>query len=252
MRTSVITLFPAMVEAVVSESLLGRAVAKGILSVRVVNLRDFTTGRHQVADDYPYGGGAGMVLKPEPIFRAVAQLKEEEPDSEVIYLSPQGKRFCQETALELAANPRPMVFLCGRYEGIDERARAALVDREISIGDYVLTGGELAALVVIEAAARFVPGVLGDEQSAEQDSFSEGLLDHPHFTRPPEYMGMAVPEVLLSGNHELIRVWRRRESLRATWRRRPDLLESLSKSGGLTPEDLLFLEEIRREPADNA
>lgn len=233
-----------MVEAVLEESLLGKARVKGTLSVDVVNLRDFTEGRHQVADDYPYGGGAGMVLKPEPIFRAVESLKNELPDARVIYMSPQGERFDHEMAQSLAADTRPQIFLCGRYEGIDERARVALVDREISIGDYVLNGGELAALVVIEAAARFVPGVLGDDRSADQDSFSDGLLDYPHFTRPPDFQGMRVPEVLLSGNHENIRAWRRKEALRATWLKRPDLLTVMEKEGRLSAEDIGFLREI--------
>lgn len=251
MKASIVTLFPDMVEAVLTESLLGKAVEKGLIAVDVVNLRDFTEGRHQVADDYPYGGGAGMVLKPEPIFRAVESLKQDAPDAQVIYMSPQGERFSHEMALSLAADDRKQIFLCGRYEGIDERARVALVDREISIGDYVLSGGELPALVVIEAAARFVPGVLGDERSADQDSFADGLLDYPHYTRPPEFRDMKVPEVLLSGNHEKIRAWRRKEALRATAQSRPDLLAVMNEQGRLSAEDIGFLREIRDELGPN-
>lgn len=228
-----------------SASLLGKAIAGGLLSIKVVNLRDFTEGRHQVADDYPYGGGAGMVLKPEPIVRAVESLKADAPDSQVIYLSPQGESFSHAVAKEMAAEERPLILLCGRYEGIDERARLAVVDREISIGDYVLNGGELAALVVIEATARFVPGVLGDEESAERDSFEEGLLDYPHYTRPAEFNGMAVPEVLLSGNHEKVRTWRRKEALRATMTKRPDLLAVLEERGAFSEQDRRLLDELR-------
>jgi tRNA (guanine37-N1)-methyltransferase len=241
----VLTLFPGMLSGPLNESILKRARDKGLLEVAFRNIRDYTEDKHNRADDSPYGGGAGMVLKPEPIFKAVEALKAEHPDEAIhtILLSPQGRVFDQKRAEELAIEKRRIVLLCGHYEAIDERVIDELVDEELSIGDYVVTGGELAALVVIDAAARLLPGVLGDEESSYRDSFGDGLLDHPHYTRPEVYQGRKVPEVLLSGNHALIDAWRRRESLRATLNKRPDLLETAE----LTREDRKILEELKNE-----
>ena len=226
MRFDVITIFPRMVEAGLAEGVVGRARDRGVLDIAVRNLRDYTTDRHHVVDDVPFGGGPGMVMKPEPFFAALQAVEAERgrPDG-VVLLSPAGRRFTQSEAEHFAALAH-VVLLCGRYEGIDERVRDRWVTDEISIGDYVLSGGEVPALVVIDAVARLVPGVVGDEQSVEADSFVRGLLDYPHYTRPAEYAGQRVPEVLLSGHHAEIRRWRRQQALRRTWERRPDLLES--------------------------
>ena len=241
----VLTLFPGMLEGPLNESILKRGREKGLLNVAVRNIRDYTEDRHKTADDSPYGGGAGMVLKPEPVFKVFESLKAEHPGEEflTILLSPQGGLFNQQRAERLSEENRRIVLLCGHYEAIDERVINAIVDEELSIGDYVLTGGELAALVVIDATIRLLPGVLGDEESAYRDSFSDGLLDHPHYTRPAEFRGMKVPEVLLSGNHAGIEKWRRREALRATLLKRPDLLEAAD----LTEEDLEMLESLKKE-----
>jgi len=241
MNCEVLTLFPGIVEAALGDSILKKAMDRGLLTVKVTDLRDFTHDRHRTADDYPFGGGPGMVLKPEPVFEAMDAVKTGGEPLRVILMSPQGRRFDHAAAAELSREERRLVFICGRYEGIDERVRDALVDDELSIGDYVLSGGELAAAVVIEASARLVPGVLGDEESAGEDSFYDGILDYPHYTRPAEYRGMKVPDVLLSGNHEHIRLWRRKQSLAATLAKRPDLLEGLS----LTDEDKRLLDELR-------
>ncbi len=241
----VLTLFPGILAGPLNESILKRGQEKGLLNVTVRNIRDYTEDKHRTADDSPYGGGAGMVLKPEPIFKAFEALRADHPGEEflTILLSPQGRLFHQERAEELSEEKRRIVLLCGHYEAIDERVIDALVDEELSIGDYVLTGGELAALVVIDAAARLLPGVLGDEESAYRDSVGDGLLDHPHYTRPAEFRGMRVPDVLLSGNHAEIEKWRRREALKATLLKRPDLL----KTAELTEEDRRVLEELKRE-----
>ncbi len=241
----VLTLFPGLLEGPLNESILKRGQEKGLLNVTVRNIRDYTEDKHKTADDSPYGGGAGMVLKPEPIFKAFEAMKAEHPGEEflTILLSPQGRLFHQKRAEELSEETRRIVLLCGHYEAIDERVLESLVDEEISIGDYVLTGGELAALVVIDAAARLLPGVLGDEESAYRDSFGDGLLDHPHYTRPAEYRGMKVPDVLLSGNHASIEKWRRREALKVTLLKRPDLL----KAAELTDEDQKILKELKQE-----
>jgi tRNA (guanine37-N1)-methyltransferase len=254
LRCDLITLFPDLVQPVLGQSMLRRAQEKGLLEVRVHNLRDFAEGRHQVADDTPYGGGAGMVMKAEPVFRAVEALRREygeaAPGTQVRLLlpSPQGRPFTQRFAEALRDEPRRIVFLCGHYEGIDERVRLGLNPEEVSIGDYVLTGGELPALVMIDATVRLIPGVLGDPESAERDSFAESLLDHPHYTRPAELRGLAVPEVLLSGDHEAIRMWRRKEALRNTYRKRPDLLRDRE----LSEEDRRLLEVILEEEAKDA
>ncbi len=225
LRCDIVTLFPDMVRPVLEQSMLKRAQEKGLFAVRVLNLREFTLDRHQVADDAPYGGGAGMVIKADPVLRAVERLRAEHAAVRLIMPSPQGRPFTQPCARELAAESRTVVFLCGHYEGVDERVRLRLQPEEISIGDYVLTGGELPALVMIDAAVRFVPGVVGDPDSVQQESFMDSLLDHPHYTRPAEVAGLRVPEVLLSGNHEAIRKWRRMEALRNTYLKRPDLLQ---------------------------
>lgn len=247
MRCDVITLFPEMVASVLGSSILKRAQEKGLLEVRVHNLRDYTLDKHKVADDVPYGGGAGMVMKAEPILRAVERIREQyERDGERIRLllpSPHGRPFTQAYAQNLAGDSRRLVMLCGHYEGIDERVRLALQPEEVSVGDYVLTGGELPVLTLIDAAARLVPGVLGDPESIVEESFTDALLEYPHYTRPAEVRGMTVPEVLLSGHHEAIRLWRRKEALRATYQKRPDLL----KDRAFTVEDRQLLDDIIRE-----
>lgn len=249
MRCAVLTLFPDMVAPVLGQSILNRAQEKGLLEVSVQNLRDHTSDRHKTADDVPYGGGAGMVMKAEPILQAVDALRAAYAGSEpganlrIIVPSPQGRPFTQDLAQSLAQDQRVVVFLCGHYEGIDARVQLALRPEEISVGDYVLTGGELAALVMIDAAARLIPGVLGDAASAVEESFAEGLLEYPHYTRPAEVRGMAVPEVLVSGHHEAIRVWRRKEAMRNTYLKRPDLLRDRE----LGPEDQQLLNEVMQE-----
>ena len=225
MRVDVITIFPRIVEAGLSEGVVGRARTAGLLDIVVHNLRDFTTDKHHVVDDVPFGGGPGMVMKPEPFFAALNAIRATRGTPDVVaLLTPAGRRFMQDGARRLASQ-RHVVLLCGRYEGIDERVRDALATEEISIGDYVLSGGEVPALAVIDAAARLVPGVVGDDQSVEADSFTRGLLDYPHYTRPAEYEGRQVPEVLLSGHHAEIRRWRREAALQRTVERRPDLLD---------------------------
>jgi tRNA (guanine37-N1)-methyltransferase len=254
LRCDIITLFPDMVQPVLGQSMLKRAQDKNLLEARVHNLRDYTEGRHLVADDTPYGGGAGMVMKAEPVFLAVEALRRQYGESRageslrLLLPSPQGRPFTQRLAEEFRDERRRLVFVCGHYEGIDERVRIGLEPEEVSIGDYVLTGGELPALVMIDAAVRLIPGVLGDPESAEQDSFAESLLDYPHYTRPAELRGLPVPEVLLSGNHEAIRLWRRKEALRSTYRKRPDLLRERSLSG----EDRRLLEAIISEETKEA
>ena len=223
MRIDVITIFPAIFESPLRESLVGRAIEAGLLDVRVHDLRDNTTDKHRQVDDESYGGGPGMVLKPEPVFAAVESLGAGE--RRTLLLSPAGRRLDQDLARELASEPW-LVLICGRYEGVDERVAEGLPAEEVSIGDYVVAGGEIPALVVLEAVTRLVPGVIGREESHEQDSFGDaGVLDHPHYTRPAEFRGMRVPETLLSGNHAEIERWRREAALEKTRRNRPDLLE---------------------------
>ncbi len=223
MRFDIVTIFPEMVRQAVAAGIIGRAIERGTLNVEVHDLRSFTTDRHHVVDDVPYGGGPGMVLKPEPIFRALDAIEADGGAKPVVVLtSPQGTRVSQPVVERLARAAR-LVVICGRYEGVDERVRSR-VHEEVSIGDYVLSGGELPALVIVDAVARLVPGVVGDEQSVAEDSFSRGLLDFPHYTRPAEWEGAKVPDVLLSGNHAAIRRWRKREALARTVARRPDLL----------------------------
>src|SRR5262245_47593361 len=224
MTFDIVTIFPAMIEGPLAAGILGRAIERGTLDVKVRDLRDFTTDKHRIVDDMPYGGGPGMVLKPDPIFRALDAIgAERTAKPHVVLMSPQGTRFTQAEAQRLAGL-ESVVLLCGRYVGFDERVRER-VDEELSIGDYVLTGGELPALVVLDAVARFVPGVVGDDESVAADSFSRGLLDFPQFTRPAEIGDLKVPDVLLSGNHAAIRRWRKREALTRTLARRPDLLD---------------------------
>lgn len=243
MRIDVLTLFPNMFSGVFNESILKRAKEIGSVQYNVVNFREYANNKHNSVDDYPYGGGAGMVLKPEPIFNAVESIKEDTKSTpRVILLCPQGERYTQKKAEELAKEEH-LLFICGHYEGYDERIREHLVTDEISIGDFVLTGGELGAMVVIDSVVRLLPGVLGNEESPVQDSFSTGLLEHPHYTRPAEFRGMKVPDVLLSGNHKLIDEWRRKQSLKRTYERRPDLLQSFN----LTDQDKKWLEEIKKE-----
>lgn len=242
MKCDIITLLPDLVRPVLEQGMLRKAVQEGLLEARIHNLRDYTRDKHRTADDHPYGGGPGMVLKPEPIYRAVDAIRSEGEPLRLILTSPQGRRFGQPLALELGREDRRLVFICGRYEGVDERVREGLPLEEISIGDYVLTGGELAALVMVDAAVRWVPGVLGDPESASEDSFSEALLDHPHYTRPALWRGLNIPEVLTSGNHEAIRGWRRKQALWNTYQKRPELLDAIE----LTDEDRRSLEELRR------
>lgn len=247
MRIDVLTLFPEMFEGVFGASILGKAKEKGIVALHTVNFRDYANNKHNTVDDYPYGGGGGMVLKPEPIFSAVEQLvldKEKKP--RVILMCPQGEQFTQRKAEELSQEEH-LVFICGHYEGYDERIRQYLVTDELSIGDYVLTGGELPAMVVIDSVARLLPGVLGNETSAITDSFSTGLLEHPHYTRPPVFRDWEVPEVLLSGHHVKIEEWRRKQALRRTWERRPDLLNDMP----LTAKDKKWLDEIRSDGGEH-
>ncbi len=240
MRIDILTLFPEMFGGFFGTSILKRALERGLVEIKTWNIRDFAYDKHRVVDDYPYGGGAGMVMKPEPLARAIAAAKEQS-EAPVIYLAPQGARLTQPKVEQLAELSR-LIVLCGHYEGIDQRVRSQLVDEEISIGDYVLTGGELAAAVLIDSVVRLLPGVLGSDQSALDESFSNGLLEYPQYTRPPEFMGLTVPDVLLSGHHAEIAKWRRQQSLRVTWERRPDLLAEAE----LTAEDRRFLERLQR------
>ncbi len=239
MRFDVFTLFPEVFEPYLQTSILQRALQRGLVEVKVHNIRDATTDRHHVTDDEPYGGGGGMVMKPEPIFAAVEGVLGSPPGCPVILLTPQGRVFTQGVAQELAQHPH-LALLCGRYEGVDERVREYLVTDQVSIGDYVLSGGELPALVVIDAVARLIPGVLGDPDGAWDDSHASGLLEYPHYTRPPEFRGWQAPEVLLSGDHGRIARWRREQALLRTWKRRPDLLARAP----LTPDDRAFLKKI--------
>ncbi len=237
----ILTLLPEACQAYLDASILGRARKAGLITVRLTNVRDFAHDRHRTVDDAPYGGGDGMVMMPGPLLEAIESLPAE-PAGPVVMLTPQGRPFDQELAGELAAQER-LILVCGRYEGVDERVRRLGVDLELSLGDFVLSGGELAALCVVDAVSRQLPGVLGGADSAASDSFMDGLLEHPHYTRPAEFRGLAVPEVLLSGNHAAIARWRRKESLRRTLLRRPDLLERLE----LDETDRELLREIKGE-----
>ena len=246
MRFDIFTLFPAMFDGPFGDSIIKRAVEAGQLEIHVHNIRDHAEGRHRITDDYPYGGGGGMVMKPEPIFASVEAVLG--PDAAtgaagpLILMDPQGALFTQQTAERLARLPR-VSLMCGHYEGIDERVRKHLVTEEMSIGDYVLTGGELPAMVVVDAVARLLPGVLGNPVGAIQDSIASGLLEGPQYTRPAEYRGWRVPDILLSGHHAQVARWRRQEALRRTWQRRPDLLERAE----LTEADRRYLDELNEQ-----
>ncbi len=239
MRISVLTIFPEMLRPVLSESILGRAVQNGLIDINLVDIRAFSQNKHKNTDDYPFGGGAGMVMLAQPIVDAVEATAG--ANCRKIYLSPRGRTFDQRIAEELSKEEE-LLFLCGRYEGVDQRAIDLAIDEELSIGDYILTGGELGALVVIDALARLIPGVLGRAESSEDESFSAGLLEYPQYTRPREFRGLAVPDVLINGNHALISRWRRERSLEETYKRRPELLETAA----LDKKDRTFLEELKK------
>jgi len=246
MKFDILTLFPGMLTGPLAGSILGKAIDKGLIGVAVHNLRDWAEGRHQVTDDTPYGGGDGMVMKVEPVARALTSLREASPGTRVLLMSPQGRVFRQADAERLSSE-EALTFVCGRYEGFDERVRG-LADEELSLGDFVLTGGEFAAMAMLDAIARLIPGVLGNTGSALTDSHRDGLLEYPQYTRPAEFEGQRVPEVLLSGNHRLIADWRRRQQLRRTLLRRPDLIETAP----LSARDLEIIEELRMPGQDEA
>lgn len=241
MRIVVLTLFPDMFDGFIRSSIIGKAGEKGIVSISAVNFREYSTSKHMTVDDAPYGGGGGMVLQPEPIFRAVEALPKAER-RRVVLMCPQGERFTQRKAEQLAQEEE-LVFICGHYEGYDERIRQHLVTDELSIGDYVLTGGEIPAMAVIDSVVRLLPGALGNESSAASDSYTTGLLEHPHYTRPAVFRGWPVPDELLSGHHEHIALWRRKEALRRTWQRRPDLLQQRE----LSAQEASWLDEFEKK-----
>lgn len=247
MRFDILTIFPAMFAGPFDESILKRAQHKGVISIHVHNIRDYAHDKHHTTDDYPYGGGAGMVMKPEPIFAAVEAVREQAllpkgAGAEIILLSPSGRLFTGEIAKALAEKPH-LVLICGRYEGVDERVREHLATDEISIGDYVLSGGEIPAMVLVDAIARHVPGVLGAAESTLEESFEHGLLEYPQYTRPPKFQGWEVPEILLSGNHGAIARWRREQALKRTLERRPDLLRNIQLDG----RDRAFVQSLQAE-----
>jgi len=244
MRFDILTLFPGMFAGPFDESIIRRGRDKQLIDIDIHNIRDWATDRHQTTDDAPYGGGAGMVMKVEPLAACIETIKERHPASTVVMTSPQGRRLTHQVAKELAGRDG-LIIVCGRYEGIDERVRTLCIEDDLSIGDFVLSGGEIAAMTIVDAVTRLIPGVLGSDESAETDSFGNGLLEYPQFTRPPEFRGLTVPEILLSGNHELIRKWRRRESLRKTRQLRPDLVTDEL----LTKEDRKLIAELDREDA---
>ncbi len=239
MRIDILTLFPEMVQNVLGESITGRALKNQLYELNTVNIRDFTEDKHRRVDDSPYGGGSGMVMEAQPIYDAYLSVKSE--GARVIYLSPQGAPFCQKKAHELAGEEH-LIFLCGHYEGVDERVLEEIVDEEISLGDFVLTGGEIAACAVCDAVLRLIPGVLGNDSSSYEESFENHLLEYPQYTRPEEVLGRRVPEVLLSGHHKNIEIFRRQQSLERTWRKRPDLLSEAE----LSKEDMAFLEKLKK------
>ena len=242
MRFDILTLFPGMFAGPFDESIIKRGKDKQLIDISLHNIRDYALNRHQVTDDAPYGGGSGMVMKVEPLAACIEAVKVQHPSSTVVMTSPQGRPFTHAVAEELSRRDG-LIIICGRYEGVDERIRHLYVEDDISLGDFVLSGGEIAAMTIVDAVTRLVPGVLGSGDSAECDSFCDGLLEYPQYTRPPEFRGLAVPEILLSGNHEMIRKWRRRESLRKTRALRPDLLEKVT----LNVEDRKLLAELERD-----
>jgi tRNA (guanine37-N1)-methyltransferase len=239
MQIDILTLFPSMFEGPMTESILKRAQEKGLIEVRLYDIRDYTSDKHHTVDDTPYGGGGGMVMMPGPLIEAVEGVRGGDDQTPVILLTPQGRVFTQKVAQELSQYPR-LILVCGRYEGFDERIRTLAATDEISIGDFVITGGELGAMIIVDAVSRLIPGVLGALWGAEEDSHAMGLLEYPHYTRPPEFRGLTVPDVLLNGNHAEIEKWRRREAIRRTWKRRPDLLltAELSEAEGWFLADL--------------
>ncbi len=242
MRYDVLTLFPEMIFAYLQEGILARAAKRGLIRVEITDIRDFARGPHRTTDDRPFGGGDGMVMKPGPLYRALDSVPRTGERSLVMLMTPQGEPFTQRMAWELS-EAEQLILVCGRYEGVDERIRKLAIERELSVGDYVLSGGELGALIVMDAVSRLIPGVLGGERSNQEDSFEDGLLEYPQYTRPRIFQGEEVPEVLLSGNHEKIRLWRRTQSLKRTFERRPDMLRTAS----LSPEDDNILEKLDKE-----
>lgn len=243
MRFDILTLFPEMFEGPLSESILKKARDNNLIEINLINIRDYTTDKHNTADDTPYGGGPGMVLKIEPIYYALKELTDDFTKStHNILLTPKGDKLNQGIVKDLGGKDH-LILLCGRYEGIDERIRKNYIDQEISIGDYVLTGGELPAMVIVDSVSRMIPGVLGDQQSKENDSFYNGILDHPHYTRPAQFKGMKVPEILLSGNHQLVDKWREKKAFKKTYTNRPDLLKKVN----LTDLQKTLLQEIKKE-----
>ena len=244
-RVNILTIFPEMFDGFFSSSILGRAREQGLLEIRVTDIRPFSTCKHRNTDDYPFGGGAGMVMMAQPVIDAMTAARKDFPSARRIYLGPRGKKLTTSLARELAGE-KELILLCGHYEGIDQRALDTCVDDEISVGDYILTGGEPAAMVLVDCVSRFIPGVLGSAESAEEESFSDGLLEYPQYTRPRNLNGMEVPDILLNGDHAKIRDWRRRESLKATLLFRPDLLETAP----LDQKDRQILESIRKEMND--
>ena len=241
-RVNILTIFPEMFESFFSASILGRAREQGLIDIRTTDIRPFSNSKHHNTDDYPFGGGAGMVMMAQPILDAMKSVTAEYLSAKRIYLGPRGRKLTTSLARELARE-KELILLCGHYEGVDQRALDTCVDEEISIGDYILTGGETAAMVLVDCVARFIPGVLGSSDSPEEESFSDGLLEYPQYTRPRILEGMEVPEILLNGDHAKIKAWRRRESLKATLKHRPDLLETAP----LNEKDLIMLDEIRKE-----
>jgi len=244
MRFDILTLFPGMFAGPFDESIIRRGRDKQLIDIAIHNIRDWATDRHNTTDDAPYGGGAGMVMKVEPLTACIESVKERHPASTVVMTSPQGRRLTHRVASELAER-EGLIIVCGRYEGIDERVRTLCIEDDLSIGDFVLSGGEIAAMTIVDAVTRLIPGVLGSDESAGTDSFCDGLLEYPQYTRPPEFRGLTVPDILLSGNHDLIRKWRRRESLRKTGLLRPDLMAGCD----LTKEDRKLLAELDQEDA---
>lgn len=245
MQIDILTLFPGMFEGPLTESILKLAQRNGLLDIRLHDIREHTSDKHRTVDDTPYGGGGGMVMMPGPLVEAIEAVRGDAAKTPVILMTPQGRTFTQAVAQELAAHPR-LILVCGRYEGVDERVRELAITDEISIGDYVLTGGELPAMVVIDAVARLIPGVLGARWAAEEDSHAMGLLEYPHYTRPVEFRGRVVPDVLLSGDHGAIAAWRRREAIRRTWLRRPDML----LTADLSEAERWFLLDLAESSAD--